>query len=82
MNRHANNVSVIGWALDALPDEVVLDGSPAELEIEFRAEAVRGDHITVQVQRTSGESAAFLHRLVREGDGREVARARTVWRSG
>jgi medium-chain acyl-[acyl-carrier-protein] hydrolase len=81
MNRHANNVSVIGWALDALPDEVVLDGSPAELEIEFRAEVVRGDHITVQVQRTSGESAAFLHRLVRESDGREVARARTVWRS-
>jgi len=82
MNRHANNVSVIGWALDALPDEVVLDASPEELEIEFRTEAVRGDRITVQVQRTSGESATFLHRLVRERDGREIARARTVWRSG
>lgn len=82
MNRHANNVSVIGWALDALPDEVVLGSSPAELEIEFRAEAVRGDHIIVQVQRTSGEPATFLHRLLRESDGREIARARTVWRSG
>jgi medium-chain acyl-[acyl-carrier-protein] hydrolase len=82
MNRHANNVSVIGWALDALPDEVVLGSSAAELEIEFRAEAVRGDHIIVQVQRTSGEPAAFLHRLLRESDGREIARARTLWRSG
>jgi acyl-ACP thioesterase len=82
MNRHANNVSVIGWALDALPDEVVLGSSPAELEIEFRAEAVRGDHILVQVQRTSGEPATFLHRLLRESDGREIARARTLWRYG
>ncbi|HLE60096.1 MAG TPA: acyl-ACP thioesterase domain-containing protein [Thermoanaerobaculaceae bacterium] len=82
MNRHANNVSVIGWALDALPDEVVLGSSPAELEIEFRAEAVRGDHIIVQVQRISGEPATFLHRLLRESDGREIARARTLWRSG
>jgi acyl-ACP thioesterase len=82
MNRHANNVSVIGWAIDALPDEVVTGGAPAELEIEFRAEAVRGDLITVDVRRIPGDSVAFLHRLVREGDGREVARARTVWRSG
>lgn len=82
MNRHANNVSVIGWALDALPDEVVLGSSLAGLEIEFRTEAVRGDRIAVEVQRTSGKSATFLHRLVRERDGREVARARTVWRSG
>jgi acyl-ACP thioesterase len=82
MNRHANNVSVIGWALDALPDEVVFDGSPAQLEVEFRAEAVRGDRVTVQVRRTPGESTTFLHRLVRESDGREVARARSVWVSG
>jgi acyl-ACP thioesterase len=82
MNRHANNVSVIAWALEALPDEVVLDASLAELEIEFRAEALRGDHILVQTRRASEGSTAFLHRLLRESDGREIARARTVWRSG
>jgi acyl-ACP thioesterase len=82
MNRHANNVSVIAWALEALPDEVVLDASLAELEIEFRAEALRGDHILVETRRASEGSMAFLHRLLRESDGREIARARTVWRSG
>jgi acyl-ACP thioesterase len=82
MNRHANNVSVIAWALEALPDEVVLDAALTELEIEFRAEAVRGDHILVQTQRAPEGSTAFLHRLLRESDGREIARARTVWRSG
>jgi medium-chain acyl-[acyl-carrier-protein] hydrolase len=81
MNRHANNVSVIAWTLEALPEEVVLGGSLAELEVEFRAEAVRGDHVVVQAQRVSGEPASFLHRLLRESDGREIARARTVWPS-
>lgn len=82
MNRHANNVSVIAWAVEALPEEVVLGGSLAELEIEFRAEAVHHDRIVAQVQRIVADPPAFLHRLVREGDGREIARARTLWRSG
>jgi medium-chain acyl-[acyl-carrier-protein] hydrolase len=82
MNRHANNVSVIGWALEAVPGEVLWGSSLAELEIEFRAEALYGDRITSQVQEAPGEPLAFLHRLVREADGREIARARTVWRSG
>jgi medium-chain acyl-[acyl-carrier-protein] hydrolase len=82
MNRHANNVSVIAWALDALPDEVVLGTSLAELEIEFRAEALLGDRMLSRVHRLVEGSATFLHRLIRESDGREVARARTLWRSG
>jgi medium-chain acyl-[acyl-carrier-protein] hydrolase len=82
MNRHANNVSVIAWALDALPDEVVLGTSLAELEIEFRAEALLGDRMLSRVHRLVESSATFLHQLVRESDGREVARARTLWRSG
>jgi medium-chain acyl-[acyl-carrier-protein] hydrolase len=82
MNRHANNVSVIGWALEALPEEVVLRVSLAELEIEFRTEAVHYDCIVAQVQGIAADPLAFLHRLVRESDGREIARARTLWRSG
>jgi len=80
MNRHANNVSVIGWALEAVPGEVLWGSSLAELEIEFRAEALHGDRITSQVQEVPGGPAAFLHRFVRGADGREIARARTVWR--
>jgi len=82
MNRHANNVSVIGWALEALPEGVVLGGSLTELEIEFRTEALHYDRIVAQVQRIAADPPAFLHRLVREGDSREIARARTLWRSG
>ena len=79
MNRHANNVSLIACALEPLPENLVLGRSLAELEIEFRAEALHGERMRAQAQRESGEGCTFLHRLVREGDGRETARARTVW---
>ncbi len=77
MNRHANNVSVIAWALDALPRDLVLGAPLAELEIEFRSEALLGERVRSEVQRVT--PAEFLHRIVREGDSREVARARTAW---
>lgn len=79
MNRHANNVSLIAAALEPLPDSVVFAHSLTDLEIEFRAEALRGDHMLAQVQGEGGERWRFMHRLVRERDGREVARARTLW---
>ncbi|MBZ5588330.1 MAG: hypothetical protein LAO05_07185 [Acidobacteriia bacterium] len=79
MNDHANNVSVIGWSLEALPPGVALGARLAELEVEFRAESRHGERIAVRVQREPGETAAFRHTLVREGDGREIARARSRW---
>ncbi|MGD1146670.1 MAG: acyl-ACP thioesterase domain-containing protein [Thermoanaerobaculaceae bacterium] len=79
MNDHANNVSVVAWALEALPDEFALGGRLAELEVEFRAESRHGERIAVRVEREPGEAPAFRHTLVRESDGREIARARSVW---
>jgi acyl-ACP thioesterase len=79
MNRHANNVSLLACALEPLPENLVLERSLVELEIEFRAEALHGDRVRVEAQREAAEGCRFLHRLVREGDGRELARARTVW---
>jgi hypothetical protein len=72
-------VSVIAWSLEALPDEFALGGRLAELEVEFRAESRHGERIAVLVQREPGEAPAFRHTLVREGDGREIARVRSVW---
>jgi medium-chain acyl-[acyl-carrier-protein] hydrolase len=79
MNHHANNVSLIAAALEPLPQSIVLERFLSELEIEFRSQALRGDRLVVQAQGEGGEGWRFLHRLVREGDGREVARARTAW---
>jgi medium-chain acyl-[acyl-carrier-protein] hydrolase len=79
MNRHANNVSLIAAVLEPVPEDVALGRSLAELEVEFRSETVHGDRLRVEAQQAPSGSLRFLHRIVRESDGREIARARTVW---
>ena len=82
MNHHANNVSVIAWALEALPEEIALGAACVELEVDFRAEARHGETILVRAEREPGAPGAFRHTLVRAGDRREVARARSLWAPG
>jgi acyl-ACP thioesterase len=79
MNRHANNVSLIAWTLDAIPEEVVLARTLAELEVDFRAEARHGERLCAHVSAPELDGETFLHRLVHD-DGREIARARSRWR--
>jgi acyl-ACP thioesterase len=79
VNGHANNVAVIAWMLEALDDEA-LGRAPAGLAVEFRAEAVRGELVTSRAARDPRSPLTFVHGLVRRGDAREIARARTIWR--
>jgi medium-chain acyl-[acyl-carrier-protein] hydrolase len=76
MNRHANNVRVIGWVLQGLPDEV-RPRRLARLDVEFRAEALLGDALVSEA--VAAGDATFLHRVVRPADGKEIARARSSW---
>ena len=73
LNRHANNVRLIGWALETLPLDV-LDRPLAELEVDFRGEARLGATVRAIADPVAGDAAAFRHRL--DGaDGREILRA-------
>jgi acyl-ACP thioesterase len=79
-NRHANNVRLIGWALETLPLEV-LERPLAELEVDFRSEAQLGATVRAIAERAAGDAAVFRHRL--EGsDGREIVRARSRFDDG
>jgi medium-chain acyl-[acyl-carrier-protein] hydrolase len=80
VNGHANNVSVITWLLEAL-ESTELELELAELDVEFRAEAVRHDAILSQAAPLPRPASAWAHRLVRSADAREIARGRSVWRS-
>jgi len=80
-NRHANHVVYIEWASEAAPPEVINGSRPAEIEADFRGEARYGDVVISRVE--SGPPAAapmFIHQVIREKDGMELARLRTVWR--
>lgn len=78
-NRHVNNVRFSDWMLEATPDEVCGGKSLRAMQIVYRAEAVYGDAVVARGSRGPGEGE-FLHGLYRDSDGRELVRARSVWR--
>lgn len=91
MNGHVNNVTYIGWALEALPLAESKNFKLREIEIEFKNEALQGERVTTgasssacSVQGTPGEtgeepSHCYLHSLRRETDGEELVVLRSRW---
>lgn len=78
INRHVNNVVYIQWAVENVPEDVLFDSRPAEIEINYRAEAFYGDRIISRTQTPGGDNI-FYHQLFRSQDEVEVARLKTRW---
>ena len=78
--KAVNNVSFVEWVLECVPPSVLTTSVPAELEINFMAEAFYEDRIRAICQIPGSRDTEFQHSLIREQDNRELARARTVWR--
>jgi len=76
-NLHVNNGSYLGWAIEAMPREAWQSLRLAALDVEFRAECTLGSAVLSRLL-PSGEGA-YLHGIVREEDGRELARVATRW---
>ena len=53
---------------------------PAQLEINFLAEAFYEDCILAACHPLDPDNSVYHHSLIRQQDGRELARARSVWR--
>lgn len=80
INRHVNNARYAAWAVESVPEEVLHACRLRELELQFRAETTFADTVVVQTQMSQDDAArSFVHRLVRQSDGRDAALARTQW---
>jgi acyl-ACP thioesterase len=80
INQHVNNVSFVEWLVESIPIKVLNTSVLAELEINFMAEAFYEDHILAACHPLDSQNNSFHHSLIRQQDGQELARARTVWR--
>lgn len=78
-NLHVTNASYVAWVVEAVQNCVWRDQWLTGLDIQFLAECSLG----AAVQSRSGPigEGARLHAVVREDDSKELARARTLWRS-
>ncbi len=80
INRHVNNTVYAEWALEAVPFDIASTCRLSGLDIAYRAPAHSGERILSRIGRHKGAAAAtFVHLLVGEADGRELARLRTLW---
>jgi acyl-ACP thioesterase len=77
INKHANNASYISWALEALPIDAWSTRRLAFCDVQYLAECRYGDAILSRIAPTGKD--AFDHSIVREHDGRELARLVTRW---
>ena len=79
-NRHVNNVRYMEWVMESVPEDVRSRMRLADLDLTFRAESYWNDVTTVRTMPVEGEEGTFFHSLVRRADGKELVRARSVWR--
>jgi len=80
INRHVNNASYVEWMLEGMPADTQNELRLLELEINFLAESFLQDRIIARCQSQDSTPPVFQHVLLREQDGQELVRARTVWR--
>jgi acyl-ACP thioesterase len=76
-NMHVTNASYVTWAQEVVPREVWREARLAAMEVHFLAEVRYGSAVLSRLART-GEGT-FAHAIVREEDGKELARLATTW---
>ena len=76
-NLHVTNSSYVAWATEAVPQEVWRTLRLRAFEVHFLAECHLGS--TVLSRLSPAGHGEFLHSIVREDDGRELARIQTSW---
>ncbi len=79
INRHVNNTVYVDWALETLPAEAIGRFRPETIEVSYRAEANYGDRVISRCLFDPGGTSS-RHRLMRESDGKELARLQVGWR--
>jgi acyl-ACP thioesterase len=77
LNWHVNNVSYVQWLLEGVPKETWHERRPSVVDAQYVAECEWGGRILTRARITGPDQ--FLHAVVREADGREIARGETAW---
>lgn len=80
IHHHVNNIKYIEWILDSAPFEINQTHQIHTFEINFLAESSYEDAISIQTETLRESPPVFLHRVSREGEGKELCRARTRWK--
>jgi acyl-ACP thioesterase len=77
MQKHVNNTRFVQWVLDRFPFDYLQEHRLREIEVNFLQQAKIGDYYHVATGAVSATEC--ISSVVRENDGKELARIRTQW---
>jgi acyl-ACP thioesterase len=81
VNKHVNHVAYIDWGLEAIPESVLLQSYPEEIEVGFRREVFYNDLVISRVKPIEdADTQLFYHQIFSGKDEAEIARMRTKWK--
>jgi acyl-ACP thioesterase len=89
LNGHVNNLHYVRWILSYMPEDIFQSRKISILDTYFIASAMLGDFLVCKTavmapfgdREKSGEGVECVHSIVRETDGVELFRARTIWKN-
>lgn len=81
-NQHANSAAYIDWCLEAVPDDVLRDYVPRDIEITFKKESKLGDGLlahSAEQPAKADESRVFQHAIRLQEDGTLLTMGNSLW---
>jgi acyl-ACP thioesterase len=81
LNDHLTNTRYQDLILECYEEDWLRTREVVEIELNFLAEGKYPDTLLSRRQAEAGAENTWLHALARASDGKEICRARVVWRS-
>lgn len=79
VNMHTNNVNYLKWTIDSYDFDFMLKHVPVSVEINYLAESVLGDNITIRTSGAESSPYAFTHSILKD-KVQELCRIRIEWK--
>ncbi len=82
LNKHANNVSIINWAIESVPPAIHQNQRLSTLEVFFKSEAHQGNAILSKGRKDQRDNGMQLHHVLfntSDGTEKEIATVKSKW---
>ncbi|MCP4114942.1 MAG: hypothetical protein GY737_05950 [Desulfobacteraceae bacterium] len=81
LNHHVNNAIYVEWAVETVPETLLLNYRPATINVSFHRESFYGDAIVSRTQiLETPEGPQTLHSILGKEGTMELARINILWR--
>jgi medium-chain acyl-[acyl-carrier-protein] hydrolase len=79
-NKHVNNAKYVGWAIESIPIDIILNHELSGIKVVYQKETTYGDTIKVLTEIIKEERRIRCLHRIEDKDGKELTVAETMWK--